>query len=240
MTRADSQLIRVRSALVEAHRADQGDPADIQRAYLRFSWARRKAPAKLPLLRWLVAGVAIGVGVASAASLAPKLGSRSAAPLESASVSHGGARHHPLGSTARGGNSKEPGPSAEAAGSPARPLTELSARSGIAAPGFRAQRAPALSSAASTASASAPENAWERAAVALRNGDLAAAEAALANLEQSDNLLDRQAAELARAQLLVKRGRAAEARSTLQRLARDGGSALIRSQAASTLRSLGD
>ena len=240
MTRSDSEFGRVRAPLVDAHRADQADPADIQRAYLRFSWARRKAPPRLSFFRWLVAGVAIGVGVASAASLAPRLGIRAASPLASAPVSHGPAQDPRVGVAVRSNRARslaEPAPSA-----PAPPPTVLSAPSAIDTPSVIAQRAPAPPKAASAASASANaiENAWERAAVALRKGDLSTAEAALAHLEQSDNLLDRQAAELARAQLLVKGGRASEAKSTLQRLASEGASALIRSQAASTLRSLGD
>jgi hypothetical protein len=43
---------------------------------------------------------------------------------------------------------------------------------------------------------------------------------------------------LARAQLLVKRGMRAEATPTLQRLAREGGSEVIRSQATSVLQSM--
>jgi predicted Zn-dependent protease len=112
----------------------------------------------------------------------------------------------------------------------------LVARPSNSAPNAAAQRAPALASAASAASASD----WQRAAAALREGDLAAAEAALSKLEQSDSVRDRQAAELARAQLLVRRGRVAEAIPTLQRLAREGGTPVIRSQAASMLQTLLD
>ena len=76
---------------------------------------------------------------------------------------------------------------------------------------------------------------WQRAAEALRAGDLPTAEATLAELENSPSLHDRQAAELARAQLLVRAGRAGEAIPTLQRLAREGDSPVIRAQAATLL-----
>ena len=242
MTDSDSELVRVRSSVVDAHRAEHADPADIQRAYLRFSWARRKAPARLPGLRWLVAGVAIGLGVASAATLVPKLGIRPAMPSESPKVSVAIATQQPARGRARSsGVKEEPAleePALEEAlpVSSAQPPAALRLPSAVAAPNVAAQRSPAPAKAELSTSASD----WQRAAGALRDGDLAAAEAALAKLEKSDSALDRQAAELARAQLLVRRGRGAEAKSTLQRLAHEGGSEVIRSQAASTLQTLGD
>lgn len=237
MTRSDSELIRVRSSVVLAHRANDAAPADIQRAYLRFSWARRKAPGRLLLVRWLLAGVAIGVGVASAASLAPRLGTRSAAPIESAKFVDEIVKQAKVRVAARGGVAGEEPSFADAIPAPsAQPPAASPAASAGYTPRVAVQRAAASPSRALTTSASD----WERAAAALRSGDISAAEAALANLEKSDNVLDRQAAELAQAQLLVRRGRAAEAASTLQRLVREGGSAVIRSQAASTLRTLGN
>jgi len=56
MTQRHVEPLRIRPSVIEAHRAQGADPADIQRAYLRFSWARRKAPRRMPVVRWVLAG----------------------------------------------------------------------------------------------------------------------------------------------------------------------------------------
>jgi len=236
MTRSQPEPVRVHPALLTAHRADEADPADIQRAYLRFSWARRKAAPRLTVARWLVAGVAIGFGVASAATLIPPPRVRTAPPIASAEASAPSAKQRAL--KRAGQNSAvdaapafiepQPQPLSTSSERPPAPLPPEPAHGTFA---VLPQRAPALPSSVAAGSASD----WQRAAAALRGGDLKAAEAALAKLEQTGDLRDRQAAELARAQLLVGRGRVAEARPTLQRLAREGSSAVIRSQAADML-----
>jgi len=222
-------------ALLDAHAANRADPADMQRAYLRFSWARRKAPARLPVVRWLLAGVAIGLGVASAATLIPVPGARTPTPRASAEPSAPAAKPHRAkrGIRNSGANAEpklaEPlAPAPEPAPAQPPPLPVRDAR------GVIAQPAPSSSAAQLTDSASD----WQRAATALRSGDLLTAEEALTKLERSDSLRDREAAELARAQLLVSRGRVAEAIPTLRRLARVGDSPVTRSQATSVLQSL--
>jgi len=231
MSRNSADADRVRQSVIDAHRADQAHSADIQRAYLRFSWARRRPPRRLPGLRWLVAGVAIGVGVASAATLIPALKGSSLPPAESAHSAATVARRPPVRHGAVG--------TARAQATVAEPIPELPTPAPVESPAPPVS-APPLSPARPRASATpAPSQSdWQRAAGALRSGDLAEAEAALSSLEKSGRLLDRQAAELARAQLLVGQGRQNEALGSLQRLAREGGSPVIRSQAASTLRDL--
>ena len=95
MTRLDSELGRVQPSVLDAYHANVVSPADIQRAYLRFAWARRKAPARFVVVRWLLAGVAIGLGVASAATLLPPPRVvHSAAPAESTETSAANAKRH--------------------------------------------------------------------------------------------------------------------------------------------------
>jgi len=240
MTRSDSELVRVHPALVHAHRADRAAPADIQRAYLRFTWARRKAPPR-PVLRWLFAGMAIGLGVASAATVIQQPSKRSSSPsqlVEAAGPAKAKARASGRAAAKHASEEAkalpEPLPVASAKASEAAAAQPAASTSSVPWP-HSAPPSSALPSMASAASSSE----WQRAAAALRGGDLSAAEAALSKLSQSESPSDRQAAELARAQLLVERGRVAEAIPTLQRLAREGGSTIIRSQAASLLRTLG-
>ena len=235
MTRSELECARVRPSVIDAHRADQAHPADIQRAYLRFTWARRKAPPKLSVVRWLAAGAAIGFGVASAATLLPPPRTHSAKPAESAAVSAASSKRRANGLTGRSSAShEEPAPVELPPASSEQPPAARLPRASSSTPAGNAQRSPAPSSGESTASASD----WQRAAAALRSGDLSAAEAALAKISQSDLVRDRQAAELARAQLLARSGRVAEATPTMERLAREGSSPLIRAQAASALQSL--
>jgi len=248
MTRDDFEFGRVRAPLLDAHRGDRADAANIQRACLRFSWARRKAPTRAYFMRWLVAGFAIGVGAASAASLAPRFAVRSAAPSEAVQIGSGQAKHPAVSRAARSRVAQaEPALSYPSPIVPAGPLRALPSQSAASSPSG-APRSPVpantVAKASGSASVSGPASAnaseWGRAAQALRTGDLGSAEAALANLEKSDSIQDRQAAELARAQLLVKQSRAAEAIGTLQRLAREGLSPVIVAQAASALKNLGD
>jgi hypothetical protein len=237
MSRSDSDLGRIRPSVVDAHLADHAAPADIQRAYLRFSWARRKAPRRLPGVRWLLAGIAVGVGVASAATLVQTQMTRWRPLTESAKAVASKGKHHSDARAAGSGAVKEEptlvAPLVASSEGPPAPLAEPPS-SGT--PGVVEQRSPTVPSAAAAASTITSE--WQRAAAALRVGDLPAAEAALAKLEQSEDLRDRQAAELARAQLLVGRGRGEAAVPTLQRLAREGVSPVIRSRAASVLNNL--
>jgi hypothetical protein len=232
MTGKDAELLRVRSSVIAAHRGRRADPADIQRAYLRFSWARRRAPRPLPVVRWLLAGVAFGLGVASAATF---IQTRKTSHVAASASVDGVAK---LAKAHRGGFSA-PSPARQAAPSivaSAEPSGRALASPPPASSAWGAElpSPAALPSVTSTAEASE----WQRAAAALRSGDLRTAEAALAALENSDSPHDRQAAQLARAQLLVKSGRASEAIPSLQRLAREGDTPIIRSQAASLLQNL--
>ncbi len=79
---------------------------------------------------------------------------------------------------------------------------------------------------------------WVVAAAAMRSGDYAAAEAAFNELARSPDPSTRDAARLARAQVLVARGRAAEARPELRDLSIDGATPRVRKRAAEALEAL--
>jgi hypothetical protein len=81
---------------------------------------------------------------------------------------------------------------------------------------------------------SAPEH-WQRAARALREGDFASADAALAELSAQTGGGEREAAQLARAQLLLSHGHEAEALSTLRSLQLSASSSSVRHKAGELL-----
>ncbi len=93
----------------------------------------------------------------------------------------------------------------------------------------------AVEEAADAAGTDTSSGAWARVAQALRDHDSAKAERALAELARSGDQKTRDAAELARAQLLVAEGRGARARATLERLATAGATPAIQSRAADLL-----
>ena len=237
MTIGNPERLRVRPSVLDAHRANRADPGDIQRAYLRFAWARRKTAPRLSVLRWLLAGVAIGFGVASAATLVPPPQVRSVTPNAGPDLQAAIVKHPPVARRRRTSVDREEpaattpsaAPVTSAPGAPAPPFASLPSRAAAGSLGVAGR--PPLPSVLEPSSASD----WQRAAAALRGGDIQSADAALARLEQSESLRDRQAAELARAQLLMSRGRIAEATPKLQRLAREADSSVVRAQATSML-----
>jgi hypothetical protein len=220
MTRNESEL-QLRQAVLDAYRAEQAEPIAVQRAYLRFSWRRRKNTLAPRVFGWVLSGMVLGLGAASAATLLPLPKAPWAMPVGSTKFMAPVAKKAQVGVAPKSAVNSEPPP----------PASLLTSAPSAVAPRAAALRGPALAAGTSASD-------WQRAATALRTGELGVAEAALEKLEKSDNPLDRQAAELARAQLLVKRGMRAEATPTLQRLAREGGSEVIRSQATSVLQSM--
>jgi hypothetical protein len=76
---------------------------------------------------------------------------------------------------------------------------------------------------------------WQRAAAALQAHDYDAAEAALRELETSGAARDRDAASLALAQVLLRRGRDVEGRARLERLSTHASSTPVREQARALL-----
>jgi hypothetical protein len=81
----------------------------------------------------------------------------------------------------------------------------------------------------------ATQRAWARAAEALRSDDFVAADQAFNQLGHDSDAATRDAARLARAQLWIAHGRAAEVRPVLEDLASTGATALVRQRAAEFL-----
>jgi Mg/Co/Ni transporter MgtE len=79
---------------------------------------------------------------------------------------------------------------------------------------------------------------WSNVANALRENDVQSAERELSRLELSDKAEEREAATLARAQILISAGRKREAAALLDKLAAHAQSALVRGKASALLAEL--
>lgn len=102
------------------------------------------------------------------------------------------------------------------------------------APSGSSQRfKPTLPSA--TLQSASERSAWQKAASALEQNDHRAAQRALSELEASREATTRDAARLARAELLIAENRISDARPLLERLAESGATPLIRRRAAELL-----
>lgn len=227
MTRNPVTSPEFRSSVVEAFRTDEPRAADIQRAYLRFSWNRRRPSFGLPVLRWLLAGIAVGIGGASAATLisSPRHSTPSGDSVDSSARVPARSKPRAAQLEIRSGATSAPPASAEPVQH--EPIPTAKIRERAATQPSTNPRGPFVR-----------QGEWQTAAEALRMGDVSRAEAALAKLEKSENTFERQAAEMARAQLLVSHGRANEVEGVLERLSIDGRSELIRTQAATLLQSV--
>jgi len=203
----DGELPR---ALVDAWRAERREPMGLDRAYLRFQSRARPElfRAKAPVLRWVLLGVAIGMGSVYAATGAVTWLERSsrhnAAAMHDARTERP-RRPHNVGTV-------QPEPPSEPAEPPAskEPVGEPTgvvppARGSATVPG-----APAVSSGVSEQ--------WQRAARSLRERDFQTAQDALAELSRTSSGAERESASLVQAQLLFVQGREAEAIAILQSL----------------------
>lgn len=113
-------------------------------------------------------------------------------------------------------------------------LSERAERPSVAAPGpVRGTGQSAISRESADSN-----DAWMRAAEALRRGDTAAAEAALERLSQSPRTATRQAAELALAQLWFSGGQRQRAKPLLVRLAEQAEAPVVRRRARELLAEL--
>lgn len=259
MTRNEGEMPKLRDSVTAAFRADEPAAVDVQRAYLRFSWARRKAAPRFraPALGWLVAGIAIGMGAASAATLvsipgfstraelAELLSNGAVAAKEKSRKGHRQARPSaapPLAVSADPVEAAEPAELPTAVGVVIREEKArlLPSAASVPSPGLLAgpSAAGTADRRAEPLAARAVPSDWQSAAAALRSGNFSQAEAALSKIESGASEPDREAAALARAQLLIRNGRGREVRGLLERLTREGHSELVRSQAATVLRGL--
>jgi hypothetical protein len=209
----------VARSLVEAWRSDVASPAELRRGYGRFT---RKPPARQALLR-LMSGVALGlllgVGLAQASSIAR------ARWFAARDVTLRPSGKSPLASRSDNGALAPliPQPDLPGAQQPPAPVRNLPA----------ADRAPRVALPSSSSSAPHVQQQWQQAAAALRAKDFARAQSALLEVERSGG--ERDAARLARAQLLSSRGRTADAIALLSDLSAHAQSRLVREQSVELL-----
>lgn len=214
-------------ALVDLLRRDEPEPHAVEAAYRRYALQRPGPVSMRQVGRWLAVGFVAGSSAAFAATGTAHWRSRLWGTNQL--LAHG-----PQASSAATNRQRAPIPT------PAAP--------GSAPPSSSAALPPTLSDDPSRAFgessrvvlgaplATDPE--WQRAATALKRQDLAAAEAALREVETTGTASDRDAASLALAQVLLKRGRLVEARARLERLRERSGSAIVREKAAALLAQL--
>lgn len=228
-TRPNESIVSV--PLVEAWRADTASAGELRQGYARFM--RQQATSGVPrIARWLVVGLVFGVGLAQAASIAvPRLlGSPGRQELNAAP-----AKPAPQNPPARPAVAK---PSAVEVEPQPGDAAEKPAAEKPAFPGASAQTlAPAPGAAAG---ARYVQQQWQQAAAALRDKDFAKAHTALSEIERSAGSSEREAARLARAQLLASHGRTAEALSLANELTERASSSLVRDKAHDLLRQISE
>ncbi|HVU04057.1 MAG TPA: hypothetical protein VHE30_19995 [Polyangiaceae bacterium] len=237
--------------LVSVHRAAMPRDEEIHEARMR-SLRRRvvtRGPGNKLLVAALVQGFVLGVVVlASAAFVAHRFETRHErrailpAPVPVAATLPRAFHPAPRPSAA------EPAPAPpprepvtfEAAPVPPRrePVTSEATPGVVPSAAFVGREAPlevrrgGEGSAAGDSDADGP---WQRVSRALSHGEIAEADRHLVALARSSDGATRDAAELARAELWIAHGRAAEFRAVVQRLAEHGATALVRKRAAALL-----
>jgi hypothetical protein len=209
-------------ALAEAWRADRAWPDEVRRSYQRFlsKGRARQRSAVSSLARWVTLGVLLGVGLAQAASLVPW-------------ASSSGARQRAVPARASSGRAGfAPKPWAAPIAAPSRTESAASPPPTSPAPTpTLTSRSVAVPTLASSAVSARVQARWQDAAAALRADDFVSAERALLEIELSTAGAQRDAARLARAQLLWRHGRTREALPILNDLGEHAKSELVRAQA---------
>jgi hypothetical protein len=211
----------LRSAVGQAWRRGEPSDAVVGRAYERFLQKREQRRRGALLLRpaaWLALGTLLGVGSLYAATAGPWpfLGRAATPPADMASLATSGRAAVAVRPSARA--SATPAASTE----PRAPAQAAPTSSASASPGTL-PRAPQGKTA---------RDDWQRAARGLREQDFASADDAFRRLAARGDAPEREAALLARAQLLLSQGRYATAHELAERLAASAESSSIRRSAA--------
>ena len=201
--------------LVDAWQADVPSTAELRRGYARY--VRKRPKRAVPALaRWVITGLVLGVGLAQAATRVPRHWLGSHEPVVLAPTPHRAPSLRPRRVEA-----------ATAATPSSDPVT--------AAPVERARSAspavPAAVPSVTQAERIAVQEQWQRAAAAMRIKDVAGAQSALLDVELHTTGAERDAARIARAQLLASSGRRAEALSLAAELATSASSSAVREKA---------
>lgn len=249
VSRHDVDEPAVKEAFWDTLRRDPADPRDIARAYWRFTRASASRRTPFALGRWLVVGFVAGAGVVSAATVARHVVARWTTVIarEGSKPSLSPAPRARRVPHRRGaGPVIAEVPSVAARDVPpsgALPEAMPAETPRSPAPPPAAQPPAALPSAALRVGATSPSDErspsvdpqWRRVSEALRANDYAGAEAALHDLETHGSASDRESASLSLAQILLSRGRVAEARPRLERLGATARSSLVREKARAML-----
>lgn len=209
--------------LSQAWRADRASIAEVRRSYARFVEKQRSRRRPVRFALWVVIGTLLGVGLAQAATHAPWrwLGMGS-------NVTRSPQRFTPADEALPTRRAAAESPAAVAwQTAPVASEPDVASVSSHAAP----LRGVAAASAAPVVEMTPIQAQWQRASLALRAGDFANAHQALLEIERSAPGGERDAARLARAQLLSSHGRAAEATSLLLALEQGAQSQLVRRKA---------
>jgi hypothetical protein len=225
--RADTPALS--SAAIRLLREDQPSDRELAAAYRRFAQKPQRGRPRFLVSRWLIAGLAMGLGVAFGAEsvverLHPTPPARSTPPLV---VPHVKRKATPRTSSLPSReDTLEPAVDPMPASSQAQPPP-------VANPANARSRAPDVHEHAPDVDEHPAANSslWAKAAQGLRDDDFAGTEAALGKLEQAGSETDREAARLIRAQLLLHQGNASGARALLQDLASNAQSAQVRAKA---------
>jgi hypothetical protein len=210
----------VSKALAEAWQRSIPGDAEVARAYARFlaRRARPRLPARLVVL-WLVTGMLMGMGTLYAAGAVPRSLFGASAPPRVAAA--------PVASA----------PTARAAAASRASAMPSAVQSTPATPGAAASSARSVAARELVRQAATAES-WQRVAQGLRESDLGASDEALLKLSRQGSSADRETAKLVRAQVLMRVGRAAEARALLVELSDGATLATTRSKAAFLLSQL--
>lgn len=214
------------AAAVRVLRDDQPSDGELSAAYQRFLRKPKRHSPGLLVSRWVIAGLAMGLGVAFGAEavvqrLYPSAPTERSAPPTAPSAARNAAAL------------RAPQPSRlDAPESSAAPLASPSELKPPRALGSSSPKAATLGSDERPPADSAV---WAKAAQGLRNNDFAETQSALATLEHAGSATDREAARLIRAQLMLHQGDANGARALLQELANNAQSAQVRAKARSLL-----
>ena len=200
--------------LVDAWQADVPSTGELRRGYARFMRKRPKR-AVTALARWIITGLVLGGGLAQAATLVPKhwLGSHEQVALAPKPPST------PAEQPRRVGEATLVAPREPATAVPVE-------RARTASPAL-----PAALPSVAQAQRTMVQEQWQRAAAAMRAKDVAGAQSALLDVELHTTGAERDAARIARAQLLASSGRRAEALSLAVELAATATSIAVREKA---------
>lgn len=216
-------------SLVDAWRAARPVDSELQRGYSRF--LRRRKPRRSVAIwgRWVVGGVLLGAGLAQAATSLPW---RAWARTEVERPAPPERAREPVKASSIAPQPSLPvAPSAEPASALPAEVSQARAPRKVDVP---QAAAPATSPSAATFHV---QEQWRLAADGLRTGNTTQAERALLELERTARGGEREAALLARAQLLVRTGREDEAIRIATELDRSASSSVVQGKARELLAS---